>query len=197
MTAAIVGPAAFGLGAAVGARRVDGYRHRDEPMSALAASNCAGAPVMVPAFMTLAASSWLLGRSLEGSRVPRSVALMMRVAGAGVAGAGIARQSDRSCPARFNGDTNVTISDDLHVLFAMFAFMPWMAMPLVTAARGRGLTRSHRLAALALGCGALGGQIWTGALIRRNAEKWGGLAQRITVASALAFYPLVAMAARD
>jgi hypothetical protein len=197
MAAALIGPAAFGLGAVAGARRVSGYRHRDEPMSALAAKDCAGAPVMVPAFLTLAASSVLLGRRVTGSRVPPAVATMMQISGAGVALAGIARQSDRSCPARFKGDANVTLSDDLHVLFSMCAFGPWMAMPFVMAARGRALHPSHRLAALTLGTVGLGGQVWTAALIRRNAPAGGGTAQRVTVAAALAFYPLVALAARD
>jgi hypothetical protein len=192
---AVAAPAFFGLAAAIGARRVPGYRHRDEPMSALAASNCAGAPVMVPGFLATSAATLLLGRALRSTRVPKSVPIMMQAAGVGMAAAGIARQSDRSCPVRFAGDENVTISDDLHVLSAMVVFGSWIAMPLVTAVRGSGLRPIDRKRALALGLVALAGQVWTSVLVQHDSEKWGGVAQRLTVGAALGFYPVVAIAA--
>ena len=49
---------------------------------------------------------------------------------------------------------------------------------------------------LALGIGAVLGSMWTNALLRRNAQKWGGVAQRITVACSLGFYPVAALAAQ-
>jgi hypothetical protein len=192
---AFAAPACFGLAAAFGARRVPGYRHRDEPMSALAAKNCDGARLMVPGFLGLSASTLALAGALRSTRVPKSVPVMMRAAGFGIAVAGLARQSDRSCPVRFAGDENVTLSDDLHVLSAMVVFGSWIAMPLVTAARGRALRPVDRRRALALGLVAVAGQVWTSVLMQRDAERWGGIAQRVSVGAALGFYPVVAIAA--
>ena len=192
---ALVGPAAFGLAALVGARRVPGYCHRDEPMSALAAKGTASSPVMISGFLMLGAATWALAGALDRDRVPRSIVLMLRTAGIGTVAAGLARQSDRSCPVRFMGDDNVTLSDDLHVLTSMAVFGPWIAMPFVAAARGNALPGTARRRAFVLGCAALAGQVWTSVLIQRNAEQWGGVAQRVTVASALAFYPVIATAA--
>jgi hypothetical protein len=192
---ALVGPAAFGLAALIGARRVPGYRHRDEPMSALAAKGTASSPVMISGFLALGAATWALAGALDRDRVPRSIVLMLRTAGIGTVAAGLARQSDRSCPVRFMGDDNVTLSDDLHVLTSMAVFGPWIAMPFVAAARGNALPGPARRRAFVLGCAALAGQVWTSVLIQRNAEQWGGVAQRVTVASALAFYPVIATAA--
>jgi hypothetical protein len=192
---AVAAPIAFFGASIIGGRRVRDYRHRDEPMSALAASGCEGAPAMVPGFIALAASTWVLGGALSGSRLPKSIGPWMRVTGAGILVAGLARQSDRSCPVRFNGDENVTISDDLHVLSAMVVFGSWIAMPLFVAARGRELPSRQRRASLALGLAALAGQTGTGALMSRNAEKWGGVAQRVSVASALAWYSVAALSA--
>jgi hypothetical protein len=192
---ALVAPVAFFGASIVGGRRVRDYRHRDEPMSALAASGCEGAPAMVPGFLVLAASTWLLGGALSESRLPKAIGPWMRVTGAGLLVAGLARQSDRSCPVRFKGDENVTVSDDLHVLSAMVVFGSWIAMPLVAAARGRELRSSQRRASLALGLGALAGLTGTSVLASRNAEKWGGVAQRVSVASALAWYPVAALSA--
>jgi hypothetical protein len=192
---AVAAPVAFFGASIIGGRRVRDYRHRDEPMSALAASGCEGATAMVPGFVALAASTWLLGGALSGSRLPKAIGPWMRVTGAGILVAGLARQSDRSCPVRFNGDENVTISDDLHILSAMVVFGSWIAMPLFTAARGREMAPGQRRASLALGLGALAG--WTGmsVLASQNSEKWGGVAQRVSVASALAWYPVAALSA--
>jgi hypothetical protein len=89
----------------------------------------------------------------------------------------------------------VTLSDDLHLLCSGIVFGNWIAMPLVAAARGTELRPVDRRRSLALGLGALGGWTWMSALIRRDAEQLGGLAQRATVACALAWYPVAAVAA--
>jgi hypothetical protein len=191
---ALIGPGSFALASLVGARRVPDYHHRDEPMSALAAKHCPASPIMVPGFLALGAATWSLAGAIEGSRLPKSVVMMMRATGICTALAGLARQSDRSCPVRFKGDENVTLSDDLHVLVSMVVFGSWIAMPLVAAARGRQLRRIDRRLSLALGLIALGGWAWTSALIQRDAQRWGGVAQRLTVGSALAWYPVAAVA---
>jgi Protein of unknown function (DUF998) len=192
---ALVGPGSFALAAFVGARRVPDYRHRDEPMSALAAKHCPASPIMVAGFLGLGAATWSLAGAIEGTRVPRSVAVMMRTTSVATALAGLARQSDRSCPVRFMGDEDVTVADDLHVLFSVVAFGSWIAMPLVTATRGRALRRVDRRRSLVLGVGALCGWVWTSILVQRDAQTWGGVAQRVTVATALAWYPVAAVAA--
>jgi hypothetical protein len=192
---ALVGPASFAAAAAVGARKVPDYRHRDEPMSALAAAGCPGAPVMVPGFLVLGAATWWLGRVLDGSPVPRSIPRMMRATGVATAVAGLARQSDRSCPVRFLGDENVTVSDDVHVWVSGFVFGSWIVMPLLTATRGRSLRPVDRRRSLLLGLTAFSGWVWTSVLMRRNVDAWGGVAQRVTVAASLAWYPVVALAA--
>jgi hypothetical protein len=87
------------------------------------------------------------------------------------------------------------VSDDLHVLTAMAVFGSWIAMPFVAAASATEWTSAARRRSFALGVAALAGQVWTSVLIRRDAEQWGGVAQRVTVASALAWYPVVAVAA--
>ncbi|HET9730691.1 MAG TPA: DUF998 domain-containing protein, partial [Acidimicrobiia bacterium] len=137
---ALLAPASFGLAAVYAARRVPDYSHRDEPMSALAAKGCAGAPIMLPGFMAMGASTWVLARALDDTAIPRPVPILMRTTSLGVLFAGLARQSDQTCPTRFKGSENVTLSDDLHVFFSIFAFMPWMAMPLITAAFGTRMT---------------------------------------------------------
>src|SRR5262249_8260171 len=75
---ALVAPVAFFGASILGGRRVRDYRHRDEPMSALAASGCEGATAMVPGFVALAASTWLLGGALTDSRLPKAIGPWMR-----------------------------------------------------------------------------------------------------------------------
>jgi hypothetical protein len=191
---ALVGPAAFFGASLVGGRQVRGYRHRDEPMSALAAKGCESAPVMIGGFLTLGASTMLLARAMKASRVPRAVVPMLQATGAAIVVAGVGRQSDRSCPLRFLGD-EVTFSDDVHLYSAMVVFANWIAMPLVVAAAGHELRPVDRRRSLALGLAALAGQAWTSVLAQRDSETWAGLAQRVTVASALAWYPVAAYAA--
>ncbi len=190
-----VAPSSFGLAAFFAARRVPGYRHRDEPMSALAAKHCQGAPIMVPGFLALGASTWALAGALDDTRLPPPIPSMMRTTAAAIVGAGLARQSDRSCPVRFMGHENVTLSDDLHVLISMVAFGSWILMPFVAAARGRALHPSERRASLALGAVTLGGWVWMSALFTRGSETWGGVAQRVTVGAALGWYSVAAIAA--
>jgi hypothetical protein len=192
---ALVGPASFAAAAIVGARKVPGYRHRDEPMSALAARGTASSPIMVSGFLALAASTWALASTLEDSRVPRPIRRWLQVTGAGIALAGLARQSDRSCPVRFLGDDHVTVSDDLHVLFSGVVFGSWIAMPFVASGFGQGLRPVDRRRSFAAGLVALSGWGWMSTLMQRDVEKWGGVAQRVTVAGALAWYPVIALAA--
>src|SRR5262245_18370129 len=97
---ALIGPACFAAAAIVSDRRVPDYSHRDEPISALAAQGMPSASVMVPWFLGLAAGTFVLGRRLADTRMPRAVALGMQVAGVGVAVAGLGRCSDRTCPTR-------------------------------------------------------------------------------------------------
>jgi hypothetical protein len=96
MAAATLGPAAFGAAAVAGARKVPGYRHRDEPISAIAARNSGASPIMVAGFVGLGLGTFVLGGLLRGSRVPKSVPTAMQIAGLTTALAGIARNSDRS-----------------------------------------------------------------------------------------------------
>jgi hypothetical protein len=120
---------------------------------------------------------------------------MMRATAAAIMGAGLARQSDRSCPVRFLGDEDVKLSDDLHVLFSGVAFGSWILMPFVAAARARTLHPLERRASLALGAITVGGWVWMSVLFRRGSETWGGVAQRLTVGAALGWYSLLAIVA--
>ena len=194
LTPALVGPAAFFGASIVGGRKVRGYRHRDEPMSALAAKGCDSAPMMIGGFLTLGASTAMLAHAVRGSTLPRPVVAMLEVTGAAIVVAGVGRQSDRSCPVRFLGD-EVTRSDDVHLVSSMVVFASWMAMPLLTAAFGRQLQPVDRRRSLALGLTAVAGFMWGSVLAGRNSDAWGGIAQRVTVASALAWYPVAAIAA--
>jgi hypothetical protein len=195
MFAATLGPAAFGAAAIAGARRLPGYRHRDEPISAIAAKNSAASPVMVAGFLGLGLGTFLLGNQLRGTRLPKSLPTAMRIAGVTTALAGIARNSDRSCPIRSLGDENATISDDLHGVFSAVTFALWISMPLAVAIRGKRLRSEDRRRSALLGATTLGAFVGTGVLASRRAENWGGAAQRATVASALAWFPVIARAA--
>jgi hypothetical protein len=192
---AIVGPAAFTTAAVFSGRRVSGYSHRDEPVSALAAKKSDAAPVMVMGFLGLAAGSFALGRRLRGTRLPNGISKMLRFSAVTTALAGLAQCSDRSCPSRFLGDTSATHSDELHGIFSMATFVSWIAMPLLAATRGTNLQRKDRVGSLAVGLTAFAGWLGTGLLVRRRAPTWTGAAQRVMVASALVWYPLAAVAA--
>jgi hypothetical protein len=196
MAWSVLGPGAFGLAAAIAGRRVPGYSRRDEPISALAAHGSAVAPVMVPGFLGLAAGSVGLARALRGSpAAPAPVPVLLGLAGLTTAGAGLARCSCPTCPTRFLGDHDVELTDDLHAAFSMATFALWIALPLVaartaTAAREPYRRWSRRLAALTAGSLVVGGL-----LARSPSERWSGTAQRVMLASALAWQPLAALTA--
>jgi hypothetical protein len=77
--------------------------------------------------------------------------------------------------------------------FSIVTFALWMAMPLTTALRGRDTSRVTRAASLALGLTTVGSCFAVGALSR--GEHGGGTAQRVMVGSALAWFPVAALAA--
>ena len=195
MIAATLGPASFAGAAVVAGRRVRDYRHRDEPMSALAAKNSGASPLMVAGFLGLGLGTFVLGDQLRGSRVPKSVPIAMQIAGVTTALAGIARNSDRSCPIRARGDEDATVSDDLHGIFSAMTFALWISMPFMVAIRGNRLRPTDRRRSAVLGAVTLGGFAGTGVLASRRADAWGGAAQRMMVATALGWYPVVARAA--
>jgi hypothetical protein len=143
---------------------------------------------MVAGFLGLGAGSIVLGRALRSREGTGLIPTMMTVAGVGTIGAGLARCSDRSCPSRFLGDADADVGDELHVLFSAVTFGLWIAMPLTAAVRSRGRDR----ASLVLGAVAFAGWAVTGTLASRDAPKWGGLAQRATIAAALSWFPVAA-----
>jgi len=193
----LLGPGAFAAAAVVAARLEPGYRHCDEPVSALAATGVRGAGVMIPGFLGLAAGSLALAADLRGSDVaPDPVPAMLALAGLTTAGAGLARNSDRSCPSRLLGDAHYTRSDDAHAAFAAATFSLWIATPLVSARRGRDAHRSYRTWSRALALLTLVALVVDGMLARRPDERWSGAAQRVMLASALGWYPLAAGMAR-
>jgi hypothetical protein len=193
---ALAGPAAFFGAAFKGAQQEPGYSHRDEPMSALAAHGTASGPVMVSGFLGLAASTFLLGRALRGSRMPGAVAGMMQLAGVTLAGAGLARCSDRSCPTRGLNNGEPKVTDDLHIAFSAPTFALWTAMPLVAGIAGTRLAPVDRKRALVFGAAALTTMLVNSAMLRGGAPvRGGGWSQRAFVASALAWYPFAAAAA--
>lgn len=193
----VAGPGAFAVAAVVGGRIEPGYVRRDEPISALAAKGSRAAPVMVPGFLGLAAGSVALARELRGTKVaPQPVPAMLALVGLTTAGAGLARCSDRSCPTRFLGDENVTISDDLHAYFSAATFALWIATPLVAAARATEAAPGYRRWSRRLGVATLVGLVGGGMLARNPDATWGGTAQRVMLTSALAWYPLAGCSER-
>jgi hypothetical protein len=190
---ALAGPGAFALASVVGARLEAGYRTRDEPISALAAHGTQSAPVMVPGFLGLALGSIGLARVLRGSdRAPAPVPTLLGLAGVTVAGAGLARCSDRTCPTRMLGDDEVRPTDDFHAAFSAATFALWIATPLVAAARADRASTRYRRASAALGVTTLVTLVAGGARARDPEATWGGVAQRVMIASALAWFPLAA-----
>jgi hypothetical protein len=193
--ASLVGPAAFLVAEAIASRREPGYRRRDEPVSALAARGSASAPIMVPGFLGLAAGSIVLARFLRGSAVaPDPVPGMLTLAGLTVAGAGLARCSDRSCPTRFLGDEGVTRVDDVHAAFSGATFALWITIPLVAAARAGGAGTGYRRACCALSAVTLAGLVGGGLLARSPSQRWSGAAQRAMLTTALAWFPIAGFA---
>jgi hypothetical protein len=192
---AVAGPGAFALASVVGSRLEPGYSTRDEPISALAAHGTRSAPVMVPGFLGLALGTIGLGRALRGSaRAPAPVPTMLVLAGLATAGAGLARCSDRSCPTRMLGDDGVQRTDDLHAAFSAATFALWIATPLVAATRARAAGRRYRRMSAVLGVSTLVTLVAGGARARDPEATWGGVAQRVMIASALAWFPLAAHA---
>lgn len=193
MLMALAGPSAFALAAVVGSRLEPGYRSRDEPMSALAAHGTQSAPIMVSGFLGLALGSIGLARAVRGSEhAPAPVPTLLTLAGLATAGAGLARCSDRSCPTRMLGDDGVQPTDDLHAAFSAATFALWIATPLVAAARARDASTRYRRVSAALGVTTLVTLVAGGARARDPEATWGGVAQRVMVASALAWFPLAA-----
>jgi hypothetical protein len=62
---AVAGPMAFGGGAWAAGRRVPGYSHADEPISALAASSMPAARLMISGFLGLGVSTVALAASIR------------------------------------------------------------------------------------------------------------------------------------
>ena len=175
------------------ARLEPGYRHRDEPVSALAAKGSLGAKVMVPGFLGLGVGTLALARDLRGSEAaPSPVPAMVALAGFTTAGAGLARCSDRTCPSRFLGDLSATPSDDLHAIFSAATFLLWIAAPIVAGRRAKETSSRYRRWCHRLGLSTLIALLVNGLLARRPSERWSGAAQRVMLASALAWYPLAA-----
>jgi len=192
----LVGPGTFALAATAGRRLVPGYSRRDEPISALAACGSPAAGVMVPGFLGLAAGSVALARSLRGvETAPRPVPALLATAGLTVAGAGVARCSDRSCPTRMLGDTDVRPTDDLHAAFSAATFALWIIIPLVAARRADDASPAYRRASRVIGWSTLALLVGGGLLARRPSQRGSGTAQRLMLTSALAWYPLAALSA--
>jgi len=192
----VVGPGAFAAATVVGGRMEPYYRHRDEAISALAAHGTRSAPVMVPGFFALAFGTLGLARALRGSAVaPAPVPAMLTIAGLGVAGAGVARNSDRSCPTRALGDKDVKLTDDLHAAFATVCFGMWIATPLVAARRAHRASPSYRRWSRVLGLAQPVAMVANGLLAKRPAERGSGTAQRANLAAAFAWYLLAGAAA--
>src|SRR5947209_25682 len=192
----IVGPGSFALAALVGGRLEPGYRRRDEPISGLAGRGSRAAHVMVPGFLGLAAGTLGLAVQLRDSPVaPPPVPVLLGLAGITTAGAGLARCSDRSCPSRFLGDDVATTADELHALLSMTTFVLWVAVPLVASQRAKGANDRYRRWSRRLGVFTLGTLLVGGVLTRQPTKRWSGAAQRLMLASALAWYPLAGMTA--
>lgn len=190
----LIGPAAFGTAAFVGGRREPGYRARDEPISALAAHGTRSASVMVPGFLGLGVGTVGLARALRGHALaPAPVPALLGLAGVTVAGAGLARCSDRSCPTRMLGDTDVQPTDDLHAAFSAATFALWISVPLVAARRAGGASVGARRASRMLGLATLVTLVGGGRMAQRPSTAGSGAAQRVMLVSALAWYPLAAL----
>jgi hypothetical protein len=195
LVTALAGPGAFAAGAFVGARVVPDYSPRDEPISALAAHGMASARVMVAGFVGLAAGTVAFARAVRGAPLaPAPVPALLTAAGLAVGGAGLARCSDRSCPTRALGDTDVRPTDDLHAAFSGVTFALWIAVPLVAARRAHDASPAARALSGALGLSTLAALVVGGRMAQRPSAPYSGAAQRVMIASALAWFPLAAVA---
>jgi hypothetical protein len=185
-TSAAGGVGGFAVAAWMAGRMVQGYSHRNEPISGLAASGVRSTPVMVAGFVSLAGTTAGLASSVRGTaKAPAPVPALLVGAAASTLGAGLARCSARSCPTRFTGDDDATMRDELHGAFSMTTFVLWVAAPIVAARRAGSASRLFRRASGALGFTTLTTLVAGGVLARRHAVTGVGTAQRAMVASAL------------
>ena len=192
----VVGPASFAAAAVLGSRRVPGYSHQDEPISALASTGSPAARVMVPGFLGMAGGTLGLARALRGSAVaPPPVPALLALAGLTTAGAGLARNSTRACPSRFLGDDDATVADDLHGVFSMATFGLWISVPLVAARKATGASEGYRRWSRRLGTFTLASLLVGGSLARSPSKRWSGVGQRVMLASAFAWFPLAGASA--
>jgi hypothetical protein len=191
-----VGPGTFALAALIGGRLQPGYRRRDEPISALAAHGSQVAGVMVPGFLGLALGSFGLARALRNTDVaPRPVPALVALAGLTTAAAGLARNSDPSCPTRYLGDEDVQLTDDIHANVSAATFALWITIPLVAARRAHDAPVAYRRLARILGWSTFVLLIGGGSLARREDQTGSGIAQRLMLASAFAWFPLAGFTA--
>ena len=180
---------AYGTATALAGRRVPGYRHVEQPISALAAHGSAGAVLMVPGFCALGVGSLSLARALGNDPSLRRVAPVVATSGIAATGAGLARCSSPACPSPIRGD-DVEMTDVLHTAFSIPAFLAWVTAPLVAATAATGSRRYGRQSAL-LGTTALASYV----MLRRAArqDSPAGLLQRLTISIALAWEVLTAL----
>jgi Protein of unknown function (DUF998) len=191
---AVAGPGAFALAAFVGGRRQPGYRPFDEPISALAAHGSSAANVMVPGFLSLGAASVVLARGLAGTpAAPAPVPALVGLAGITVAGAGLARCSDPSCPTRGLDNGVPTRSDDLHMLFSAATFALWVSTPQIAARNATEASERYRTWSRRIGRSTLVLLVGGGLIARRPSHRGSGGAQRLMLASAFSWFSLAAL----
>lgn len=189
-TLALSGPLAFAVAVVVAGRRLPGYHHRDEPVSALAARDMASGPVMMSGFVGLGIGTLALSHRLRTRGPGSSIGTMMALSGVTTIGAGLFRCSDRTCPSRAFGDTNADAIDELHGVCSMLSFILWIAMPL-TAARHAGSSRHGvRWASRSIATAAIVSGIAAGFLAARHSPRYQGVAQRIMIGVALSWFPI-------
>src|SRR4051812_6785637 len=150
---------------------------------------------MVGGFAVLGGSTFVLGRALEGTRMPLAVARMMQLTGVLTVAAGLARVSDRSCPTRFLGDDGADVVDEGHSVVSMGTFALWMAMPFTAAVVGKELGVPTRLRSGVMAAATAALFARTAIAARADDQTGAGAAQRAMVASALAWFPVAARAA--
>ena len=194
---AALGPGAFAAAAFVGARREPGYLQRDRPISALAAHGSQAASVMVPGFLALGGATMALGGALRGSpAAPDPVPAMVTIAGLTTIGAGLARNSDPSCPTRGLNNGVPQPTDDAHMAVSFVTFSLWIAAPLVAARRAVDASPGYRRASAVLGLAGLAILVGGSPLARSESKRGSGWAQRAMLVSLLGWQPVVALASR-